>query len=439
MTLGMKKTLYKKILILSFIWLIPSISLAIDKKIATEIESLIEKYRPEVIRLRRYLHMNPELSNQEIETGRLISSRLISLGLEVKSGVAGNGVMGLLRGYQSGPTIALRADMDALPIQEMVASPFKSLNPGVMHACGHDIHMAIALGTVYVLNDLRHYLKGNIKFIFQPAEEGVPTGEEGGAALMIKEGVLENPPIRAIFGLHVWPEANVGQILFSPGIIMASSDWFRLTIKGKGAHGARPQDGVDAIVLASQVIMALQSIATRYIDPTDPIVLTIGKISGGTRSNILADQVILEGTVRTLSEANRQKIPNLISSIVRGIVQPLGGDFTLDYRQVVPFVYNHPELAKMMLPTLIGAIGQENLLELKAQFVAEDFAFYAQKVPALYFFLGVKNPREAKSAPLHSPYFNPDERSIPVGIRVMVHLLIDCLEKSSLLESHLPF
>ncbi|MCX7973956.1 MAG: M20 family metallopeptidase [Candidatus Aminicenantes bacterium] len=427
----MKNFLYKKIFIFLFVLLLPALSLAIDKKISTEIESLIERYRGEIIRLRRYLHMNPELSNQEVETGRLISSRLISLGFEVKSGVAGNGVVGLLRGYQSGPTIALRADMDALPIQEMLALPFKSLNPGVMHACGHDVHMAIALGTAYVLNDLRHQLKGNIKFIFQPAEEGLSSGEEGGAALMIKEGVLDNPPTRAIFGLHVWPEANVGQIMFSPGIIMASSDWFQLTIKGKGAHGARPQDGVDAIVLASQVVMALQSIASRHIDPTDPIVLTVGKISGGIRSNILADQVILEGTVRTLSEENRQKIPSLITSVVRGLVQPLGGDFTLDYRHLVPFVYNHPELAKLMLPTLIKAVGQENLLDLKPQFVAEDFAFYAQKIPALYFFLGVKNPRETKAAPLHSPYFNPDERSIPVGIRVMSHLLLDCLEKLS--------
>jgi len=255
---------------------------------------------------------------------------------------------------------------------------------------------------------------------------------------MIKEGVLDDPPVRAIFGLHVWPEANVGQVMFSPGIIMASSDWFQLTIKGRGAHGARPQEGVDAIVLASQVIMSLQSITSRFIDPTDPIVLTVGKISGGTRSNILADQVILEGTVRTLSQENRQKIQGLISSIVRGIVQPLGGDFTLDYRQTVPFVYNHPELARLMLPSMINAVGAENILELKPQFVAEDFAFFAQKIPALYFFLGVKNPRETKPASLHSPYFNPDERSIPVGIRVMCHLLLDCLEKWSSFESPSP-
>jgi len=431
---GMKRFFYKIFFILSFL-LLPSISLPVDKNTAAEIERLIEKYRPEIIRLRRYFHMNPELGNQEVETARLISSRLISLGFEVKNGVAVTGVTGLLRGYAPGPTIAIRADMDALPIQELTDVPFKSLNPGIMHACGHDLHMAIALGTAHVLNEMRSQLRGNIKFIFQPAEEGLPSGEEGGASLMIKEGVLDDPPVRAIFGLHVWPEASVGQVMFSPGIIMASSDWFKLTIKGRGAHGARPQEGVDAIVLASRVIMALQSITSRFIDPTDPIVLTVGKISGGTRSNILADQVILEGTVRTLSQENRQKIKGLISSIVQGIVQPPGGDFTLDYQQTVPFVYNHPELARLMMPSMINAVGAENVLELKPQFVAEDFAFFAQKIPALYFFLGVKNPRETRPAPLHSPYFNPDERSIPVGIRVMCHLLLDCLEKWSTFEA----
>jgi len=223
--------------------------------------------------------------------------------------------------------------------------------------------------------------------------------------------------------------------MFSPGVIMANSDWFQLTIKGKSAHGARPQEGIDAIVLASQVIMALQSLSARNIDPADPIVLTVGKVAGGVRSNVIAAEVILEGTVRTLSDKNRQQVPKLISSIVRGIVQPLGGDFSLDYRPLIPAVYNHPELAKIMRPTLIKVLGEENLLELKPQFVAEDFAFYCQKIPGLFFFLGVRNPKETQAPPLHSPYFNPDERSIPVGIRLMCHLLLDCLEKARAVES----
>lgn len=432
----MKKIFYIKFLTaFSLTFFTAPLLSAVDRITAAEIEALVEKYRPEIVRLRRYFHMNPELSGQEIETSRLISARLISLGFEVKIGLAGTGVIGLLRGNDKGPTIALRADMDALPVQELAAVPFKSLNAGVMHACGHDMHMAIALGTAYVLNDLRSKVKGNVKFIFQPAEEGLPGGEEGGASLLVKEGVLEDPPVRAIFGLHVWPEVPAGKVMFSPDIIMANADSFEIIIKGKNAHGARPQEGVDAIVLASQVVMALQSTVSRMIDPTDPIVLTVGKITGGVRSNVIASEVILEGTVRTLSEKNRQKVPQLISAVVRGIVQPVGGDFTLNYKQLLPAVYNHPELAKIMEPALSGVLGRENLLPLKPQFVAEDFAFYCQKIPGLFFFLGVKNPREAQAAPLHSPYFNPDERSIPVGIKLMCHLLLDCLERASSVES----
>lgn len=432
----MKKIFYIKFLTaFSLTFFTTPLLAAVDRITAVEIETLVEKYRPEIVRLRRYFHMNPELSGQEIETSRLISARLISLGFEVKIGLARTGAIGLLRGNDQGPTIALRADMDALPVQELAPVPFKSLNPGVMHACGHDMHMAIALGTAYVLNDLRSKVKGNVKFIFQPAEEGLPGGEEGGASLLVKEGVLEDPPVRAIFGLHVWPEVPAGQVMFSPDIIMANADSFEIIIKGKNAHGARPQEGVDAIVLASRVVMALQSTVSRMIDPTDPIVLTVGKITGGVRSNIIASEVTLEGTVRTLSEKNRQKVPQLISAVVRGIVQPVGGDFTLNYKQLLPAVYNHPELAKIMEPTLSGVLGPENLLPLKPQFVAEDFAFYCQKIPGLFLFLGIKNPRDAQAAPLHSPYFNPDERSLPVGIKLMCHLLLDCLERASSVES----
>lgn len=432
----MKKIFYIKFLTaFSLTFFTTPLLAAVDRITAAEIETLVEKYRPEIVRLRRYFHMNPELSGQEIETSRLISARLISLGFEVKIGLARTGVIGVLRGNDQGPTIALRADMDALPVQELAAVPFKSLNPGVMHACGHDMHMAIALGTAYVLNDLRSKVKGNVKLIFQPAEEGLPGGEEGGASLLVKEGVLEDPPVRAIFGLHVWPEVPAGQVMFSPDIIMAHADSFEIIIKGKNAHGARPQEGVDAIVLASQVVMALQSTVSRMIDPTDPIVLTVGKITGGVRSNVIASEVTLEGTVRTLSEKNRQKVPQLISAVVRGIVQPVGGDFTLNYKQLLPAVYNHPELAKIMEPTLSGVLGPENLLPLKPQFVAEDFAFYCQKIPGLFLFLGVKNPRDGQAVPLHSPYFNPDERSLPVGIKLMCHLLLDCLERASSVES----
>lgn len=409
--------------------------LAVDKITALSIEKEIKKHTPEIIRIRRFLHMNPELSNREYKTSNLVASKLLSLGLEVKTGIAKTGVVALLRGPQEGFTVALRADMDALPIQELTGVPFQSLNPGIMHACGHDVHTSIALGTAMVLTSLKDKINGNIKFIFQPAEEGAPLGEEGGASLMIKEGVLEEPSVGAIFGLHVWPE-NVGEILFSPGNIMAASDRFQITIKGRSSHGARPHEGIDSITLAAQVIVNLQSVISRTISPTDPAVLTIGKMEGGTRSNIIAEEVFLEGTVRTLSKKNRQKIPQLMENIIKGITQSFGADYTFNYQKGSPAVYNHPELAKIMKPTLLKILGEEKVKELKPQMVSEDFSSYCQKIPGLFFFLGAKDPELQTMAPLHNPYFNPDERSISLGIKIMCHLLLDCLERQSRLESN---
>jgi amidohydrolase len=410
---------------------------AVDTRTARLIDEAIERHKPEIIKIRRFIHMNPELSNREFETARLIASKLSALGLETRTGVAKTGVVGLLRGGQQGPTVALRADMDALPIQETTNVPFQSLNPGVMHACGHDIHMAVALGTAMVLKDLKDRVKGGVKFIFQPAEEGPPAGEEGGAALMIREGVLENPRVSAIFGLHVWNE-NVGQVLFSPGNIMAASDGFQIVVKGRSAHGARPQEGVDAIVVASHIVAALQTVVGRSIDPTDPAVITVGRIEGGTRANIIADKVTLEGTIRTMSDSNRKRIPALIETLVKGIVQSFGASHAFDYRPNLPPVHNHPELAKTMLPSLIQAMGKDKVLDLAPQMVSEDFAFFAQKIPGLFFFLGVKNPSQASPAALHTPRFNPDERAIAVGIRAMCHLILDALEIQSTIGNHHP-
>lgn len=434
----MRKNLRFKLSFFSFaLLLFPLNGLTVDKATALLIEEEIQKHKDEIVKIRRFLHMNPELSNREYETAKVVASKLVSLGLEVKTGVAKTGVVALLRGSQQGFTVGIRGDMDALPIQELTDVPFKSLNPGVMHACGHDIHTSIALGTAIVLTALKDKIKGNIKFIFQPAEEGAPPGEEGGASLMIKEGVLEEPSVGAIFGLHVWPE-NLGEVLFSPGPIMASSDWFQIVIKGKSSHGARPHEGVDSIALASNIVVSLQSVISRSIDPTDPAVLTIGKIKGGTRSNIIAEKVLLEGTVRTFSEGNREKIPQLIENIVKGITHSFGADFTFSYRKGPPPVYNHPELAKIMLPTLLNVLENENVKELNPQMVAEDFSYYCQKIPGLFFFLGVKNPAQETMAPLHSPYFNPDERSISLGIKIMCNLLLDCLERQSHLEDYPP-
>ncbi|MDI6845435.1 MAG: M20 family metallopeptidase [Candidatus Saccharicenans sp.] len=402
-----------------------------DQKLSQAIDREIEKHRPELIKIRRFLHMNPELGNQEVETARLVATKLTSLGFEVKTGVAVTGVVGLLRGFRPGPTVAIRADMDALPIQELNNIPYRSLKPGVMHACGHDLHTTIALGTAMVLSSLRSRLQGNIKFIFQPAEEGLPEAQEGGAALMIKEGVLGDPPVRAIFSLHVWPELEVGKAGYASGYLMASSDNFVITIEGKSAHAARPQEGIDAIVLAAGIINNLQTIISRYLDPTEPAVITIGKIQGGARANIIAEKVVMEGTVRTLNEGIREKIPELMENIISGITRSYGAKYSFRYLKGTPPLYNHPDLVQAMLPALELALGKNNVVAVKPQMVAEDFALFGERVPVFMYLLGVRTPGVAQAAPLHSPYFNPDERAIPVGIKAMCYLLLEALEQQA--------
>lgn len=399
----------------------------LDKTTAYLIDEEITRHIQEIIKLRRFLHMNPELSQREFETSKLVASQLLSMGLEVKTGIAKTGVIGLLRGDQPGMTIALRADMDALPIQEDTAVPFQSLNPGVMHACGHDIHTAVALGTALVLSRLRDRIKGNIKFIFQPAEEGPPPGEEGGASLMIREGALDDPPVRAIIALHVWPDIPVGQALFTVGFALAAADGFEITVKGQGAHGARPYEGIDAIVLASQLVLAIHTTLSRTNHPEDPAVVSIGRIQGGVRSNIIADEVRLSGTVRTLSEANRTRIERLLRDIARGVTQPQGADFVLRYTRGTPSVYNHPDLADILFPSLQAALGKNNVSPHPPQMVAEDFSEFSQRIPGFYFLLGVRPPGARTMPPLHSSRFLPDEKSIAVGIKAAAHLLLDGL------------
>jgi len=436
--MGMGKHLSNSILISAILigLLTGSVQLeAIDLKTAAAIDQEIEKNRAEIIKIRRFLHMNPELSNREYETSKLVANKLTALGLEVKTGVAKTGVVGLLTGALPGPTVAIRADMDALPVEEQNTFPYKSLNPGVMHACGHDVHTSIALGTAMVLSNFKDKIRGKIKFIFQPAEEGAPAREEGGASLMIKEGVLADPPVRAIFGLHVWPDLKVGQVGYAEGYTMASSDSLTLTIKGKSAHGARPQEGIDAIVIAAEVINNLQNISSRLVDPTEPLVISIGKIQGGVRSNIIADKVVMEGTVRTLSAELRDQIPEMIEKIAAGICQSYGASYNLDYERQLPPVYNHPEFVRLVLPWLFKSIGEANVVEVRPQLVAEDFAYYAERIPAFYFFLGVKSPGQMTAAPLHSPNFNPDERAISVGIKAMCHLVLNALEQQASLKT----
>jgi amidohydrolase len=416
----------------------PSWPSGVDPKTAQRIDEEVEKNKAEIVKIRRFIHMNPELGNREFETARLVAARLEPLGFEVRTGVAKTGVVAVLRGSQPGPAVALRADMDALPVQETVNVPFKSLNPGIMHACGHDVHSSVVLGTALVLNALKDKVRGTITFLFQPAEEGAPEGEEGGADQMVREGALDNPPVGAVFGFHVWPQETVGTVLVAPGNITAASSSFVITVKGKSAHAARPQEGVDAVVVAAEMVTALQTIVSRASDPTDPAVLTIGTINGGARRNIIAERVVLEGTVRTLSETNRKKIPLLMEGIVKNVAEMHGAGYQFEYKEALPSVFNNPELCAAMTSTLTKLLGKDKTLEWKPQMIAEDFAFLARKVPGFYFFLGVKNPAQASAAPLHSPNFNPDERVIPLAMRVLSHLLLDALNGQSAPASGVP-
>ena len=409
----------------------------VDPKTSTRIDAEIEKNRAEIVKIRRFIHMNPELGNREVETARLIANKLQPLGFEVRTGVAKTGVVAVLRGGSSGPVVAVRADMDALPVQEATNLPFKSLNPGVMHACGHDVHSSIVLGTALVLNAVKDAVKGTVTFLFQPSEEGPPEGEDGGADLMVREGALDNPPAGAVFGFHVWPE-SVGTVLFAPGNVTAAADTFVITVKGKSAHGARPHEGVDAIVIAAEIVTALQTVVSRASDPTDPTVLTVGTIQGGSRRNIIADRVVLEGTVRTLSEAGQKRVRGLMEAVVRNITGIYGAEHELEYKPGNPSVFNNPELAAAMTPTLVRLVGKDRLVAWKPQMIAEDFAFLARKVPGLYFFLGVKDPAQRTMAPLHSPNFSPDERAIPLGVRILCHLVLDALETQRALASGHP-
>lgn len=415
------------ILISGFILLSPCS--AVDKITSQQISQEIEKIKSDIIKIRRFLHINPELSNREFQTSNLIASKLIALDMDVKTEIAKTGVVGLLRGEQEGFTIAIRSDMDALPIQESTDLPYQSLNKGVMHACGHDIHMAVVLGTAMVLKTLKNKIRGNIKFIFQPAEEGPPSGERGGASLMIEEGVLKDPPVGAIFGFHVWPQGETGTVLFAPGPIMAGSDRFLILVNGRSAHGAMPHEGIDAIDLSAQIILNTRVVINRSIDPTSQVVISFGKIEGGKRANIIAEQVAMQGTVRTLDKDIRNKVKKLMEDVIKGTTFPMGASYEFKYTMGSPPVYNHPELAKLLYPSLYAAVGEDNVRELKPVMVAEDFSEFSQIIPGFYFFLGVKNPEAKTIYPLHSPYFNPDERCIPLGIKIMCHLLLDCLHQ----------
>jgi len=394
------------------------------------IAQVVESLRPQLIAQRRDFHMHPELSNREVRTARVVAERLQALGFdEVKTGVARHGIVAVLKGGKPGGVVAVRADMDALPILETNDVPYKSRTPGVKHACGHDVHTTVALGVAEVLSKKRAEISGTVKFIFQPAEEGAPVGEEGGATLMIKEGALDNPRPQAIFGLHTEPNVQAGQIGYHSGPAMASSDTFSITVRGKGAHGAQPQMGVDAVVVAAECVLALQHIRSRRIDPLEPLVITLGTIQGGTRFNVIAGEVKMTGTMRTLNERVRERAIALMRETLANVTAAYGATFELSMEGSNPVTYNEPSLVEETLPVMRRVVGAENTLALKSFMPAEDFAHYQKLIPGFYYFLGVGNRAKGITAGWHTSDFDVDEESLVVGVNVMSNVVLEYLDR----------
>ena len=397
-----------------------------------EIARAAESLRAKLIETRRDFHLHPELSNREERTSRVVAEKLRALGLdEIKTGVGKYGVVALLKGKQPGGVVAVRADMDALPIQETINVPYKSRNDGVKHACGHDAHMTIELGVAEILSKMRDQVRGSIKFIFQPAEEGAPPGERGGARFMIEEGCLENPRPSAIFGLHVMPNIEVGQIGYNSGPAMASSDRFSITVRGKKVHGAYPHDGIDTVVVTAECVTALQTIRSRRINTQEPLVITIGSIHGGNRFNIIADEVKLEGTMRTLNEEVRAKAIEMMKKTLAGVTSAYGASYEIEFGSNNPVTYNDPALVEATLPMMRRIAGDKNVIAPRPQMGAEDFSLYQKAIPGFFYFLGVGNKAKGITAMIHTPEFDIDEESLVVGVKVMSNVLLDYLDREA--------
>ncbi|GAA0872154.1 M20 family metallopeptidase [Gangjinia marincola] len=400
------------------------------------LEKEAEKIELKVIDWRRDLHQYPELSNREFKTAEKIAKHLKKLGLEVETGIAKTGVVAVLKGDQPGKTVALRADIDALPVTERNDLPFKSevktafLNTetGVMHACGHDTHTAILMGVAEILTKHKDKINGTVKFIFQPAEEGPPPGEEGGAKLMIKEGVLKSPDVDAIFGLHINSGTPVGTIRYKPGGTMAAVERFVINVKGKQTHGSAPWSGVDPIVISAKIIDGLQTIISRESKLVDEAaVITVGKITSGVRFNIIPESAEMIGTVRTLDPAMREKIMRRMTEMSQDIAKAYGGSATIEWQNNTSITYNDLDLTAKMLPTLQGIAGKENVELVKATTGGEDFSFFQEEVPGFYFFLGGMTPGNKDAFPHHTPDFKIDESGLLLGVKVMSQLAIDYL------------
>ncbi len=407
-----------------------------DVKLLAKLNQQAADMEPKLIEWRRHFHQSPELSNREFKTGQFIADYLKSIGIDVQYPVAKTGVVGILKGAKPGPVIALRADMDGLPVNERSSLPFASkekatfngMETGVMHACGHDGHMSILMGVAEILAKNRNDLKGTVKFIFQPAEEGAPAGEEGGASLMIKEGVLENPKVDVIFGLHIQSLLPSGQLAYRAEGLMAAVDNVNIKVTGVGAHGATPWDSVDPIVVSSQIVTGLQTIVSRQTDLTKAAaVVTIGSFHGGIRRNIIPEEVNMEGTIRTLDPVMQKQVHEKIRLTATKIAEASGASAKVDIQILYPVTYNDPKLTAMMAPSLSRVTTQENIRITQPVTMAEDFSFFQQQVPGFFFFLGAypADIKLAKRPVHHTADFMMDEKSFVTGVKALVTLTMD--------------
>lgn len=408
----------------------------VNPKLQTKFDQQAKDIEAKVIEWRRHLHQNPELSNRETKTGAYVAEHLKALGLKVQSGVAKTGVVALLETGKPGPVIALRADIDALPVTERNSLPFASKvkttfngqETGVMHACGHDTHVAMLMGVAEILTKNKSELKGTIKFIFQPAEEGAPVGEEGGADLMVKEGVLENPKVDVIFGLHISSVTPLGQLTYRPGGILAAADNYSIKVLGRQAHGSTPWMSVDPIVVSAQIINGLQTIISRQTELTkEAAVITVGRMQAGIRENIIPEEAFLAGTIRTLDTAMQQKIHDKIILTATKIAESAGAKAEVTIRRGTPVTYNDPALTQKMFPSLQKAAGVSNTKVINAITGAEDFAYYQEKIPGFFFFVGAMSPdQDPNTVPSHhTPDFMIDERAFVTGVKAMLNLTTD--------------
>ena len=430
----MKKSYFLFLGLCTLLFSFVSFAQVFDKKI----NELSSNYEADIIELRHWFHENAELSNREFKTAERIANELKKIGLNPQTGIAKTGVVAVLKGGKPGPVVALRADIDGLPVKERADLPWKSNMTGeyngeivpVMHACGHDTHTAILLGTAKILFDIKEQIPGTIKFIFQPAEEGAPAGEEGGAELMVKEGVLKNPDVDAIFGLHIWSQISAGQVHVRPKGIMAAVNEFRIDIEGVQTHGSTPWTGVDPIVTASQIINSIQTIVSRNMPLTEAAaVVTIGSIHGGVRSNIIPESLYMLGTIRTLDNGMKKLVLKRLEEIVSNIAEANNAKATITYQVSYPITFNDPDLYQSMLPSLKRINGPNNVYSMNAITGAEDFSFFQEKIPGMYFFIGgaKKGTDPTKAAPHHTPDFYVDDSAMITGLKSMTTLALDYL------------